>query len=62
MTFWGFHMDKRKESKDITQLKVELANNNKQIIMRKKLNLTNREVKRLLLRQWKITKILTRDE
>lgn len=55
-------MDKTKENKDITQLKVELANNNKQIIMRKKLNLTNREVKRLLLRQWKITKILTRDE
>lgn len=55
-------MNKTKENRDITQLKVELANNNEQIIMRKKLNLTNREIKRLLLRQWKITKILTRVE
>lgn len=50
------------EKKSIEQLKIELAENGKKLILRHRLKLTRGQINRLLVRQWQITKQLIRDE
>lgn len=50
------------EKKSIEQLKKEMAENGKKLILRHRLKLTRGQINRLLVRQWQITKQLIRDE